>query len=122
MSVKITKINKAFPVYKDGVAMIYRPKELRTSFGAQKSVSTLNDMDFIVKLFYEECSKREQDISFAESVGASLSLKIKTPYNKSVDSSLKAVINGFLYNIVKVDASGHSELYLYLEEEKKLDS
>ena len=74
----------------------------------------LDDMDFIVRLDYEECSKREQDIEFAEQSGFSLSLKVKTRYMKSVDNKCKAVIDGYLYSVSYVDKT-RTEMYLYLE-------
>jgi len=82
-----------FSTYNDGVVLIYREKDRKTDFNAKRNVSTLADMDFVCKLDYEEMSKREQDLEFAEQMGFSLSMKIKTRFVKAVDSKCKAVID-----------------------------
>ena len=75
-----------FSRYNDGVVKIYREKEKRTDFSAKRNVSTLDDMDFVVKLDFEESAKREEDMEFASQNGFSLSLKIRTRYRKDVDN------------------------------------
>ena len=110
-----TKFNR----YNDGVISIYREKEKRSNFAAKENVSTLDDMDFIVKLDYEESSKREQDIEFAEQMGFSLSLKVRTRYLPEVDNKCKAVIDGYLYDVSYVDKS-RVEMWIYLEGVKKI--
>lgn len=110
-----------FPRYNDGVVSIYREKERRTDFSAKRNVSTLDDMDFIVKLAFEESSKREQDLEFAEQQGFSLSLKIRTRFVKGVDNKCKAVIDGYLYDVSYIDKS-RTEMWLYMEGVKSLDS
>ena len=74
-----------------------------------------------VKLDYEESSKREQDMDFAEQNGFSLSLKIRTRYMPLVDNKCKAVIDGYLYDVSYVDKN-RVEQWLYLEGVKQLDS
>lgn len=108
-----------FSRYNDGVVSIYREKGKRSNFGAKENVSVLDDMDFVAKLDYEEASKREQDLEFAEQQGFSLSLKIKTRYLKSVDNRCKAVIDGYLYDVSYVDKN-RIEQWLYLEGVKSL--
>ena len=108
-----------FSRYNDGVVRIYREKDRRTDFSAKRNVATLDDMDFIVKLDYEEASKREQDLEFAEQQGFSLSIKIKTRLVKNVDNKCKAVIDGYLYDISHVDKN-RTEMWLYMEEVKEL--
>lgn len=100
--------------YNDGVVYIYREKSKRTDFSAKENVSTLKDMTFIVKLCYEEVSKRQQDIEFAEQMGFSLSLKVKTPYFKGIDNKCKAVIDDYLYDISYID-NDKKNVWLYLE-------
>lgn len=100
--------------YNDGVVHIYREKEKRSNFAAKENVSALDDMEFIVKLDYEESAKREQDIAFAEQNDFSLSLKIKTRYHANVDNKCKAVINGYLYDVSYVDKN-RVEMWLFLE-------
>ncbi|MBR3592157.1 MAG: phage head closure protein [Clostridia bacterium] len=108
-----------FSRYNDGVISIYREKEKRSNFGAKENVSVLDDMDFIAKLTYEESSKREQDIEFAQQMGFSLSLKVHTRYLPEVDNKCKAVINGYLYDVSYVDKN-RVEMWIYLEGVKKI--
>lgn len=106
--------------YNDGVVKLYREVPKRSSFSAKQNVSVLDDMEFIVKLAYEEVSKREQDQEFADQNDFSLSLKIKTRYTKNVDNKCKAVINGWLYDVKYTDKT-KSEIYFYLEEVRRID-
>lgn len=108
-----------FSRYNDGVVAIYKEKERKTDFNAPRNVSTLDDMDFVCKLAYEEMSKREQDLQFAEQMGFSLSLKIKTRYVKDVDDECKAVIDGWLYDISSLDKS-KTESFLYMTRIRKV--
>lgn len=108
-----------FPRYNDGVVSIYREKEKRSNFAAKENVSALDDMEFIAKLDFEESSKREQDLTFAEQSGFSLTLKIRTRYLPTVDNKCKAVIDGYLYDIAYVDKS-RAEMWLFMEGVKKL--
>ena len=108
-----------FSIYNDGVVAIYREKERKTDFNAPRNVSTLDDMEFVCKLAYEEMSKREQDLQFAEQMGFSLSLKIKTRYVKDVDDECKAVIDGWLYDISSLDKS-KTESFLYMTRIRKV--
>ena len=111
-----------FNRYNDGVAHIYREKEkLTTDFTVKKNVNVLDDMDFIVKLAYEESTKREQDLEFANQQGFSLTAKIRTRYVKGVDNKCKAVIDGILYDISYIDFN-KTEMWLYLEGVKKIDT
>jgi len=109
-----------FSRYNDGVAMIYREKEKRSNFAAKENVSALDDMEFIAKLDYEESSKREQDLEFAQQNGFSLSLKIRTRHLPCVDNKCKCVINGYLYDIAYTDKT-RTEMWLFLEGVKLLD-
>lgn len=112
---------KKFSTYNDGVVFIYREKERRNDFSAKQNVSSLDDMNFIVKLDYEESSKREQDIEFAEQNGFSLSLKVKTRFVKGVDNKCKAIIDGYLYDVSHMDKT-RTEMWLYLEGVREIDS
>jgi hypothetical protein len=82
-----------FARYNDGVVFIYRDTDRRSNFGAKLNVQTLDDMTFIAKLSYAEQSKRQQDMEFAEQMGFSLALKIKTRRINGVDNKCKVVIN-----------------------------
>ena len=110
-----------FSRYNDGVVTIYREKGKQSNFAAKENVSILDDMEYIAKLDFEESSKREQDLEFANQNGFSLSLKIRTRYLKSVDNKCKAVINGYLYDVSYIDKS-RVEMWLYLEGVKRIDS
>lgn len=110
-----------FSRYNDGVISVYREKPRRTDFAAKQNVSALDDMDFVVKLAFEESSRREQDIDFAEQMGFALTLKVRTRYFDGVDNKCKAVIGNYLYDVSYVDKT-RTEMWLYLEGVRKLDS
>lgn len=103
-----------FARYNDGMVSIYREKDIRSNFAAKVNAKSIDDMTFIAKLAFAEQSKREQDLTFAEQHGFSLSLKIKTRYVKGVDNKCKVVIDGYLYDVNYVDAT-RTEMWLYLE-------
>ena len=110
----IDRVKTKFNKYNDGVVSVYREKERKTDFNANMNVSTLEDMEFVAKFDFEEASRREQDIEFAEQMGFSLSLKIRTRLFDKVDNKCKAVINGYLYDISYVDKN-RQEMWLYME-------
>lgn len=110
-----------FSRYNDGVVKIYREKERRTDFSAKRNVATVDDMDFVIKLEFEESAKREEDQEFAAQHNFSLSLKIRTRYRKEVDNKCKAVIDGYLYDVSHVDKN-RVEMWLYLEGVKPIDT
>lgn len=112
-------MKKQFNTYNDGVVSLYREKERRSNFSAKQNVSTLDDMEFIAKLAFEESTKREQDLDFAEQKGFSLSLKIRTRLLKCIDNKCKAVIDGYLYDVSYIDKS-RDEMWLYMEQVRKL--
>ena len=103
-----------FARYNDGVVYLYRDTDRRSNFGAKLNVKTIDDLQFIAKLSYAEQSKRQQDSEFANQMGFSLELKIKTRFIKGVDNKCKAVINDYLYDVSYVDAT-RTELYIYLQ-------
>ena len=113
------KRQKKFSQYNDGVVYIYREKERETDFSAKKNVEKKEDMDFIMKLAFEECSKREQDLEFASQNDFSLSLKIKTRLVNGVDNKCKAVIDNYLYDVSYMDKN-KEEMWLYLEGIKEI--
>lgn len=110
-----------FSRYNDGVVSIYREKGNRSNFAAKENVSALDDMEFVAKLDFELSTKREQDVQFAEQMGFSLSVKIRTRFLQSVDNRCKAVIDGYLYDVSYVDKN-RTEQWLYLEGVKQIDS
>jgi SPP1 family predicted phage head-tail adaptor len=103
------------------VISIYREIPRKTDFNAKQNVSAMDDLEFIVKLSFEESSRREQDLEFAQQNGFSLSLKVKTRLFDSVDNKCKAVMNNKLYDISYVDKT-RTDMWLYMEEVRSLDS
>jgi SPP1 family predicted phage head-tail adaptor len=110
---------KTFPKFNDGVAYIYREKGRNTNFNAKVNAKEFDDLDFVCKLDFEQMSKREQDQEFANQSGHSLSMKIRTRYVDIIDNKCKVVIDSTLYDIYDIDKT-RTELYLYLEEERKI--
>lgn len=110
-----------FSCFNDGVVKIYLDKSARTEFGAKKNTRTLDDMEFVAKLDFEELSKRQQDQEFAEQNGFSLSMKIHTRLVAGLSNKCKAVIGDTLYDVSYIDKT-RTDAYLYLEEVRKLDS
>ena len=105
--------------YNDGVVSIYREKPKTTDFNAKRNARTLDDMDFIVRLDYEESSRREEDMEFAKRNDFTLTLKIRTRAVPGVDNTCKAVIDGFLYDVRYIDKT-REEMWLYMEGVRKL--
>lgn len=110
-----------FARFNDGYAYVYKEKGRRNDFNAKENPRVVDDLDFVCKLAFEEMSKRQQDQEFANQQGFSLSMKIRTRYVSTVNSKCKVVINGFLYDIADLDKT-RTELYLYLEEVRQLDT
>ncbi len=108
-----------FSKYNDGVVSIYREKERKTDFSAKQNVSDLDNLDFIVKLAFEESAKREQDMEFAQQNDFSLTAKIKTRLVKGVDNKCKAIIDGYLYDVSYIDKN-RNEMWIFLEGVKSL--
>lgn len=108
------------PTYNDGVAGIYREKGRETDFKARKNPRTIDDLDKVVLLCYEERSCREQDFDFANQRGFTLSKKIRTHLHHGVDSECRAVIGDDLYSISYIDKSKR-DMYLYMTSVGKLE-
>lgn len=105
----------------NGYIGIYLPNDKKTDFNAEIKPKNLGDMDYVVDLAYAEEYKRDQDYEFAESIGHSLSLKVRTLLYEELSKEHKVVENGILYNILKIDyAKSERVMYLYLEEERKI--
>lgn len=114
---KKVKINN----YIDGFARVYQEEIIRTDFGAKQNPKSIDNLNLVVKLAYTECTKRQQDLEFAESLSKSLSLKIKTRLYE-LKSDYKIVINNVLYDIIYLDYDKkNKEVYLYLEEVRSLE-
>lgn len=108
--------------YNDGYIRVYKEIPIQTDFGAKKNIKTIDNLEFIVKLAYEECSKRQQDLDFAESSSRSLNLKVKTRRYKNIENNYKVIIENTLYDIIYIDEDKKNrELYFYLEEVMDLE-
>lgn len=110
-----------FARFNDGVANIYRDIAKRSTFAAKENTRSLDDLEFVCKMDFEELSKRQQDQEFAEQNGFSLSMKIRTRLAPGIDSKCKVVIGDTLYDVSYLDKT-KTEAFLYLEEVRKLDS
>lgn len=106
--------------FNDGVVQICRLKPRKTDFGAQRNAKTMDDLEPVVKLTYSLASKRQQDLEFAEQSGFQLALKIRTRKVNAVEAKMKAVIEGYLYDIAYVDKVDR-EMFIYLESVRKLE-
>ena len=103
-----------FSNFNDGYMHVYNEKPVYTDFKAKKNIKSIDNLEFIVTLAYEECSKRQQDLDFAESHNKTLNLKIKT-------SNQKIVILDELYDIIYIDSDRKKqEMYFYLERVRKI--
>ena len=63
-----------FSRYNDGMLYVCEQRQQDTDFSTVKNVRNMKDLNKILKLAYEEKSKRDEDIQFAESIGRSLSM------------------------------------------------
>lgn len=112
---------KDFSKYNDGVVFIFREKNNRAELFTNKNVETVDDMELLGKLAFQETAKRERDMEFAQQNDFSLTMKIKTRLVKQVNNKCKAVIDGYLYDVSYVDKND-GEMWLYLEGVKAIDS
>ena len=111
--------------YNDGIIKVYKENDNleKTNFNEKKNVKKISDMEFIITLAFKEMSKRQQDIEFANTLGHSLSMKVKTRLVDKVKSSHKVVYEGFIYDIIYIDIDKENkELYLYMEEVQPINA
>ena len=107
--------------FNDGYIRVYKEKNKESDFGARKNIKSIDDLEFIVKLAYKECNKRQQDLDFAEARNRSLSLKIKTIFYRDISNYDKVIIKNILYDIVYFDIDREKqEIYFYLEEVREI--
>lgn len=107
--------------YNDGIAEIYKEIPKVNDFGAAKNIKNKDDLEPIVNLAFKECSKRISDIEVAEVIGNQLTIKLKTRLYESVDKGYKVIVKKTIYNIFELDFDrANQEMYLYLEEVRKL--
>lgn len=102
--------------YSDGIAEFYKKKDTK------KNVRSLDDLEYLGFLYYDEKTKRQQDIEFAEQLGNHLELKIVTPDDGNMDTNRNVIIEGVIYAIIHIDRDKEKkELYFYLEEVRRIE-
>ncbi len=110
-----------FSIFNDGVLKICEPEDDQTDFSAVTNTDSVDDLEVIYKLNFSELSKRDQDLQFAESLGRTLNLKVKCRYVGGINKLNLVLIGDMLYSIINMDEDrARKELYLYLEEVRKL--
>ena len=108
--------------YNDGYIRVYEEIPVKTDFGAKENTQSKDNLTLIVKLAYEECSKRQQDLEFAESNSRSLNMKVKTRFYNNMKNEYKVIIENILYDIIYIDEDRKNrELYFYLEEVRSIE-
>lgn len=107
--------------YNSGVLYICLPSEEKNSFAVVKNQVRAADLCKVLKLNFDEKSRRENDMEFAESKGRTLNLKVRTRLRENVNSTHKVLIGKVLYSIIYIDPDrAAGDMYLYLEEERQL--
>lgn len=102
--------------YNDGVALLYKKKT------PDKNVKTMDDLELVGKLAFDNKSIRQSDMEFAMQQDKQLTLKIVTPDCGRTDTSLNIRIEDVLYAIIRIDRDKEKrELYFYLTEVRKID-
>lgn len=107
----------------DGYAICYRELKNNDVDFSSKSNSRddFSNAEEIVTLAYAEENRRDQDYEFAKANDRSLNLKIRTLLREEVTNDDSIVIQGALYNIIKLDyAKSDGVMYFYLEVDREL--
>lgn len=109
-------------VYNDGICWIVKEITAPSSFAAPTNGSKFSDFTPIYTLAFQDLSVREQDLTFAEAAGRTLTRKIKTHLVQGVNARHKVIVNRkTLYDIVNFDVDrANGEIYFYLEEVREL--
>lgn len=105
-----------------GTVRFYLQSTASNSYGAKVNVKSLADMRFVKSKFYSVENTRQEDILFAESISAFLSMKIKTHLDKDIETKHKAVVDNTLFDIINVDHDyKNRDTYIYLQEVGKVE-
>lgn len=108
---------QAIPTYNDGYLYVCE-RQPGQDF-AVRNPRKKEDLQQILKLAYEEKSRRAQDVEYAESKDRSLSIKLKTRLRPEVKNTHMVLIGNILYSIINLDYDrANNEMYFYLEEAK----
>ena len=110
-----------FSTFNDGVLWICEPESASSDFGAVKNTLKKDQLVKLGKLDYKKMSKRDQDLDFAERRDRTLNTKVKCRLRTWLTSSHQILIGNMLYSIIYIDMDNNAqEMYLYLEEVRKL--
>lgn len=108
--------------YNSGVLYVCEPSGEKSSFAAVKNQDRDEDLEKILKLNFDEKSRRERDMELAEAQDRYLTLKVRTRLREEVNSTHKVLIENTLYSIIYIDPDRKAgDMYLYLEEERKFE-
>lgn len=100
--------------YNDGVVKFYRKL-------TDKNVKSMDDLEYLGKLRFEERSIRNSDVEYALQHDKKLSLKISTPDDGNMDTTRIAIVENIVYAIIHIDRDREKkELYFYLQEVRTL--
>lgn len=105
---------KHLPTYPNGIVEVYHNRSKQNSFNANQNPRSLDDLELYASLCYSVESIRESDQNMANAQGVAVNLKLRTPYLDGVNVKQKAVIEGKIYDIVRVDPDKRKQLFLYL--------
>lgn len=109
----LSKTTMKHQSYNDGVLKYY---SVTPTFDKSRR-KTGDEKKFIGFYMFELCTKRQQDLEFAESHSKKLDLKIKIPKN-SFDLDYLVEINNDFYECYQFDDSDDFSIYLYLQKVK----
>lgn len=108
--------------YNSGVLYVCKPSGQKSSFAAVKNQDRSEYLEKVLKLNFDEKSRRDRDMEMAEAQDRYLTLKVRTRLRNEVNSTHKVLIDNTLYSIIYIDPDRKAgDMYLYLEEERKLD-
>lgn len=67
------------------------------------------------KLCFRNINARESDYILADARGSVLDRKVKAPYHKNLKNTDKVMIEGALYDVIKLDDENKRFWYIYLQ-------
>lgn len=115
------KTRKHLPTYPSGIVEIFQDRAGASTFSAKRNPRTLDDLEAVVTLRYSAESVRESDVSMAHQEGVAITLKLRTPFVDGVSVKQKALVDGKLYDIIRVDPDGRRQLFIYLSGGRAID-
>lgn len=110
-----------FGTYNSGVLWVCDNVAAPSDFSAPVNAGKQKDLQMLQKLDFQERSRREEDMAFAESNGRKLTLKVKCPFRPNVSPKHHVLIGRTLYSIIKIDGdTAKRNMYILLEEERTI--